>query len=689
MKKINNMTVKFSVKRIIKFSLIIFLAVNKLSAQENSLVNTLRSPFARLSSVNIDDVHWTKGFWADRFAVCRDSMIPKMTEIYMDPGIVHAYRNFEIAAGKKHGIHQGPPFNDGDFYKLFESMAMVYAITRDTSTDRLMDSIIATIADAQRNDGYIHTPVIIDERNTGQKSEFTDRLNFETYNMGHLMTAACIHYRATGKKTLLGIAVKAADFLYEFYNQASPELARSAICPSHYMGVIEMYRTTGDRRYLELAGNLIRIRSMVTDGTDQNQDRIPFKKQTMAVGHAVRANYLYAGAADVYAETGDDSLYRTLDLIWKDITGKKMYITGGCGALYDGVSPDGTTYDQSSIQQVHQAYGRDYQLPNMTAHNESCANVGNILWNWRMFQITGDARFMDVLELTAYNALLAGVSLDGTGYFYTNPLCVSDDLPFKLRWSKEREPWISYSNCCPPNIIRTVSEIHNYVYSLSDEGLWINLYGSNQLSTHLKSGSYLKLSQQTEYPWNGHVRIIIEESPDTPFSVFLRIPGWCDEAQLLINGKPAELPLIPGRYVKVNRKWKAEDSIILNIPMHVKLMEANPLVEAARNQIAVKRGPVVYCLESQDIPEENRVFGISVPSDINLRPETGSIRGARMIFLQGEAEAITENSWQKQLYQEMSHNHPEPVNIRLIPYYAWGNRGHSEMTVWMPVIRTN
>ena len=683
------MTVKFSVKRIIKFSLIIFLAVNKLSAQENSLVNTLRSPFARLSSVNIDDVHWTKGFWADRFAVCRDSMIPKMTEIYMDPGIVHAYRNFEIAAGKKHGIHQGPPFNDGDFYKLFESMAMVYAITRDTSTDRLMDSIIATIADAQRNDGYIHTPVIIDERNTGQKSEFTDRLNFETYNMGHLMTAACIHYRATGKKTLLGIAVKAADFLYEFYNQASPELARSAICPSHYMGVIEMYRTTGDRRYLELAGNLIRIRSMVTDGTDQNQDRIPFKKQTMAVGHAVRANYLYAGAADVYAETGDDSLYRTLDLIWKDITGKKMYITGGCGALYDGVSPDGTTYDQSSIQQVHQAYGRDYQLPNMTAHNESCANVGNILWNWRMFQITGDARFMDVLELTAYNALLAGVSLDGTGYFYTNPLCVSDDLPFKLRWSKEREPWISYSNCCPPNIIRTVSEIHNYVYSLSDEGLWINLYGSNQLSTHLKSGSYLKLSQQTEYPWNGHVRIIIEESPDTPFSVFLRIPGWCDEAQLLINGKPAELPLIPGRYVKVNRKWKAEDSIILNIPMHVKLMEANPLVEAARNQIAVKRGPVVYCLESQDIPEENRVFGISVPSDINLRPETGSIRGARMIFLQGEAEAITENSWQKQLYQEMSHNHPEPVNIRLIPYYAWGNRGHSEMTVWMPVIRTN
>jgi DUF1680 family protein len=426
----------------------------------------------------------------------------------------------------------------------------------------------------------------------------------------------------------------------------------------------------------------------VENGTDQNQDRIPFRKQTQAAGHAVRANYLYAGVSDVYAETGDDSLFHALDLIWHDLVEKKLYITGGCGALYDGVSPDGTTYDLSSIQQVHQAYGRDYQLPSITAHNESCANIGNILWNWRMFLITGEAKYMDIVELTMYNSLLAGVSLDGKRYFYTNPLCVSDDLPYKLRWSGERKEYISYCNCCPPNTIRTISGIHNYVYSLSDEGLWINLYGSNTLSACLRDGSHLKLIQTTDYPWDGTIGILLEQVPEKEFSVFLRIPGWCDDAVIMINGNPSPVAPVSGKYTGLRRKWKKGDHIELNLPMRIKLIEANPLVEETRNQVAVKRGPVVYCLESADIPRKVNISDISLPADIELKPVSDTIDNSHVMFLEGEAIVSDHQSWNNQLYREISHDKPDSLHILLVPYYAWGNRGHSEMTVWLPFMRT-
>jgi DUF1680 family protein len=672
-------------RRILAFLSFILLSVHFLNGQDHALVNTMKSPYARLSGVDMDDVKWTNGFWAERFAVCRDSMVTGMLGKYMDPDISHGYRNFEIAAGLKQGEHQGPPFHDGDFYKLFEGLAMVYAVTKDPKLDKLMDEIIATISKAQRGDGYIHTPVIIEEHKSGKKSEFENRLNFETYNMGHLMTAACIHYRATGKTTLLDVAKSATDFLCNFYQKASPELARNAICPSHYMGVVEMYRTTGNPEYLELAGKLIDIRSMVENGTDHNQDRIPFRKQTQAVGHAVRANYLYAGVADVYAETGDDSLFRALDLIWHDLVEKKLYVTGGCGALYDGVSPDGTTYDQSYIQQVHQAYGRDYQLPNITAHNESCASIGNVLWNWRMFLITGETKYMDIVELTMYNSLLAGVSLDGQRYFYTNPLCVSDDLTYELRWSKEREEYINYCNCCPPNTIRTISEIHNFFYSLSDEGLWINLYGGNTLSTRLSDGSSLVLTQKTGYPWNGSISISFEEVPEQELSVFLRIPGWCRNAGIMLNDKPASVIPATGEYAELRRKWMKEDQISLKLEMKTKLIEANPLVEETRNQVAVKRGPVVYCLESVDIPQEVKISDISLPVNIELSPVSDTIDNSRVMFLEGEAIATRHSSWKNQLYREISYDRPDSLHIRLVPYYAWGNRGHSEMTVWLPL----
>lgn len=666
----------------------LLLAGIKAMAQTNSLTNTTQSPYALLSSVNLSDVTWTSGFWADRFKVCREAMIPNMWKIYNDPAMGHAYQNFEIAAGLDTGSHVGPPFQDGDFYKLFEAMASMYAVTKDKKLDELMDKTIAVFAKAQRADGYIHTPVLIEERQNpnGQKA-FEDRLNFETYNLGHLMTAACVHYRATGKKTLLNIAIKATDYLYNFYKKASPELARNAICPSHYMGVVEMYRTTRDPKYLELAKNLIDIRGLMQDGTDDNQDRIPFRQQTQAMGHAVRANYLYAGAADVFAETGDTTLMHTLKLVWNDVVYRKMYVTGGCGALYDGASPDGTSYLLKDVQQVHQAYGRDYQLPNFTAHNETCASVGNILWNWRMLQLTGKAQYADVMELALYNSMLAGISLDGKKFLYTNPLSVSDDLPFQQRWSKDRVGYIAYSNCCPPNVIRTIAEAGNYAYSLSAKGLWINLYGGNRLVTRLNDGSAIKLSQQTNYPWNGNISIKIEQAPANAFSLFLRIPGWSSGAKLTINGKPMPMPLNKGTYAEINRKWHTGDVLTLNLPMPVKMIEANPLVEEARNQIVVKRGPLVYCLESADVPKGEKVFDLSLSSHVNLKPQHITIDNTDIVSLSGQATLVNHTKWNNQLYRDIAMQPAGKAAIKLIPYFAWGNRGHVEMETWVPFSR--
>ncbi len=665
----------------------IFSFAIKANGQDRSLVNTSLSPFAKLKSTNMTDVTWTKGFWAEKFQVCRDSMIPGMWKTFDDPEIAHSYRNFEIAAGLKQGEHQGPPFQDGDFYKWFEGLAMVYGVTKDPRLDKLMDEIIATIAKSQRDDGYIHTPVMIEERKSGKKTEFADRLNFETYNMGHLMTAACVHYRITSKTTLLDVAKKATDYLYNFYKKSSPELARNAICPSHYMGVVEMYRTTRDPRYLELAKNLIDIRGMVENGTDDNQDRIPFRQQTKAIGHAVRANYLYAGVADIFAETGDSTMMHSLNLIWDDMVHRKMYITGACGALYDGTSPDGTSYQPSEVQKVHQAYGRDYQLPNLTAHNESCANIGNVLWNWRMLQITGDAKYADVMELALYNSILSAVSLSGKKYFYTNPLAVSDHIPYKLRWSKEREEYISFCNCCPPNTVRTIAEVSNYAYSISEQGIYVNLYGGSKLSTTLKDGTTLKMDQETDYPWDGSVKLILEQVPKDPFSVFLRIPGWSDNAEIKVNGISLKRTFKTGEYAEVTQKWAKGDIIELYLPMPVKLIEANPLVEETRNQVVVKRGPVVYCLESTDMLQDKSIFDVSIPVKNDFVPYQTKIDGSTMLCLEGNANLIDHFGWNHQLYKEVSTKIEETVKIRLIPYYAWDNRGHSEMTVWMPVSR--
>ncbi|QGW28837.1 aceric acid hydrolase [Phnomibacter ginsenosidimutans] len=652
---------------------------------QNGLVSTGNSPKAALNSVGISDVQWTKGFWAERFAVCRDAMLPQLWQTYTSKNMCYSFQNFRVAAGLDTGRFRGPSFHDGDFYKTLEAVAAMYASTKDAKLEAWMDEAIAVIGKAQKADGYIYTKNIIEQRKTGSEKMFDDQLSFEAYNFGHLMTAACVHYRATGKTTLLNIASKAADFLIGFYKSATPEQARNAICPSHYMGLTELYRTTNEKKYLDLVIHLINIRGSV-EGTDDNSDRAPFRDMQKIAGHAVRANYLLAGVADVYAETGDPSLLTTLHRLWNNVILSKMYVTGGCGALYDGVSVDGTSYKPDTVQKVHQSYGRDFQLPNLTAHNETCANIGNVLWNWRMFLLTGESKYTDIVELALYNSVLSGVSLDGGNYFYTNPLAASDRFPYHMRWEGGRIPYISKSNCCPPNVVRTIAEVNSYMYSIGEKGLYINMYGGSQLSTTLHDGQQMILEQQTNYPWQGNIAIHIKQSLSKSAIIFFRIPGWCNKYTLLVNGKvPHNVVDRSNGYIGVKSSWQKGDKIELRLDMPVTLLESNPLVEETRGQVTVKRGPIVYCLESADLPQHN-IFDVAIPASAVWQTKPLAIAGSTVTALTTTAKVKAPQTWSNTLYQPLN-NQLKAAAVTLIPYYAWANRGKTDMTVWMPVVR--
>lgn len=689
-------------KKTIIFSTVALLALAMpAAAQNNGITDTGKSKYAVVSSTPVSAVKWNGGFWGERFGVFSGTSVQSMFETWKsDKG--HGWNNFLIAAGEKKGKRHGPPFHDGDMYKWLEALTAVYAVNKDPEVGKIMDRFIELIQKSQRPDGYLHTPVIIAEMNkqatakeeakenetigtkvgTGKDGAFGNRLNFETYNLGHLITAGIMHKRATGKTTLFNCAVKAADFLYNFYKTASDELARNAICPSHYMAVAEIYRETGDPKYKELLEQLIDIRGKVENGTDDNQDRVPFRQQYNAMGHSVRANYLYAGVADLYLESGEEQLKKNLDSIWEDIVTRKMYITGACGALYDGTSPDGTDYKPDNVQKVHQSYGRPYQLPHSTAHNETCANIGNLFFNWRMFAATGDAKYTDVVENCLYNSILSGISLDGKKYFYTNPMRISKDLPYTLRWPKERTEYISCF-CCPPNTLRTLCEAQDYAYSIEKGGIYVNLYGDNTLSTKIDGIGEIALKQQTDYPWDGAVNITVEKlKGKKQFEMKLRVPDWCTEgAEITVNGKAVEAK--SGTYATVNRTWKKGDVVSINMPMRARIVEANPLVEENRGQVAVQRGPIVYCLESNDLGGLS-IDDIAIPLDAKFTPVDMTIDGSHIKALEGEVINRGEASWKGTLYREVTDNR-KTVKVRLIPYYAWGNRGKSEMTVWMPV----
>lgn len=649
-----------------------------------SITDTTASPHVKLRSIGLHDVRWTGGFWGDWIDTCRDRMVPIMKTHMCETDRVKFVGNFEVAVGTVEGRHRGPRWNDGDFYKWLEGATASAGLSGDKNVIADVESLAKLIASAQREDGYIHTDIQIRQKSGEVVAEFDNPMDFEMYNMGHLITLAVTHRRATGSETLMKLALRAADFLDRTFADPKPHQARHGICPSHLMGLIELYRETKNPQHRDLAKRLLEMRNLVEKGDDDNQDRVPFRDHTTAHGHAVRATYLYAGMADIYAETGDESLLKPLNAVWEDLTGRKLYITGGCGALFDGASPDGSA-DQLNITRVHQAFGRDYQLPHSTAHNETCAAIGNVFWNWRMLQITGDAKFADVTEQTLYNSVLAGVSLDGASYTYTNTLRKLDPMPVPLRWSADRKASISCF-CCPPNVVRTVAESAHYAYLRTEDAVHIVLYGTNFGRFDI-AGRKLTLDQKTNYPWDGTIELRVGLDKPGRFTIALRIPSWAVDAKIDLNGAAQSVDQTPNTFAHITRDWNDGDVIRLELPMHPRLIEANPYIEEARQHAAVVRGPIVYCLESCDLPEGVSVLDVALVADkpMEVGAPDASIGGACPITTTGVLRRSEE--WDKgMLYRTLQPLNLEPVPLQLVPYYTWGNREPGEMSVWLPVL---
>jgi len=647
------------------------------------------------SPLGASDARWRNGFWANVARRTRDVTVPSMENMLRDPSVSPGLRNFRIAAGLEQGEHEGPPFMDGDTYKWLESAVAQLELEWDDELANRIEELGRLIASVQREDGYLHTPTAIAERRQQQVQALADRFNFETYNLGHLITMAVRHHRVTGSTTLLVVAEKAAGFLEMLATDKPTELAKSAICPSHYMAVIDLYRTTGNERYLRLAEAFLRVRDEFEEGGDDNQDRIPVRDQTVVTGHAVRANYLYAGLSDLVAETGDTDLQAVLERLWLDVVETKLYLTGGCGALYDGASPDGFPWQQE-ISRVHQAYGRPFQLPNTTAHSESCAHIGMIFWSERMLALRPEARYADVIETIAYNALLASIGLEGASYFYTNPMRQVRDLPFPLRRAGDtalrptpepppsderlRQSYLSCF-CCPPNIARTLSEMHERIASVGPDGLYVHQYGGAQVQGEA-DGAQVVLEESSQYPWDGAITFTITEASGS-LPVHLRIPGWSRGARLAVNGSPIEVGE-SSSYTRIERQWQAGDVLTLDLPMPARIVRGHRLAEEIMNQVAVQRGPVVYCLESHELPDGVRLEQIALPRDATLHPVQMTIGSEQVTAL--EVEVVVLPPATEGLYGDLGEEPLVRTAVRLVPYYAWSNRGRSEMSVWLPVV---
>ncbi len=650
------------------------------------LIDTRDSPFALVKPLPQKAVTWKSGFWKERSGTCASITVPHIRELFeCDESNLHVVENFRIAAGITRGPHMGTAFGDGDFYKWMEAAMYAAANNNDLSLEKVLEGYIDIIARAQQPDGYISTKQIIAEKAGLPSIRNRDINDFEVYNFGHLFTAACIHYRLTGKRNFLDIAEKAAAYLEKMYQDAlvSGDV-KTAVCPSHYMGLIELYRTTAKRSYLDLAALSIQLRDKVKDGTDDNQDRLPLKEHRSIVGHAVRATYLYAGLADLYLETGDPEYKQVLDSCWENCVQKKMYITGGCGALYQGVSPVGN-FDTG--KRVHQAFGYEYQLPNITAYNETCAALGSIFWNYRMFAINPEAKYFDIIEKTFYNASLSGLGLKGNTYFYENMLRRTKSLDYELPWPLERKQKLE-CNCCPPNLARTIIQSQEYAYMVSGDSVYTGLYGANEAEISLDNGAAFTLIQETRYPWDGTFIFSFKNiNNPQPFTLNLRIPSWVETGTITTNRKYENVISNnnANTYIRICIDNPADMVIHMNFGMNARLTMAHPMIEEDINQVAVERGPLVYCIETPDADIQT-LDELMIPGDAQFETVSYEIHGYTVTALKTEGialEKVTHDT--KNLYHRLILKGFHKTPVRMIPYFAWDNRGFGEMRIWLPI----
>lgn len=562
----------------------------------------------------------------------------------------------------------------------------IYALTKDDALLKTLDEYIEWIGKAQEEDGYIHTHIQITE----DAERFSNRKYHEMYNYGHLFIAASVHYRLTGQRNFLDIAIKQADLLCVYFMPDTKHYQRFGFNQTQIMGLVELYRTTRNQKYLKLAEKFINRRGhydikhdSTTEGYpigDMVQERTPLKEAKEAVGHAVLALYYYAGAADVYAETGEKELIEALDRLWENVTGKKMYVTGAVGQAHYGAS--------TSLDMIEEGFIDAYMMPNMTAYNETCANLCNAMFSNRMMALKEESRYADIIELVLFNSGLSGISVDGKEYFYSNPLRMVNgtrdyEAHADVTESPVRQAYLECF-CCPPNLVRTICKSSGWAYTLSENGVAVVLFGGNTLNTNLLDGSEIKLTQDTEYPWKGIVKITVDACKADAFDIKVRIPKWAIGSTLKVNGEDTGVEVTPGTFAVVNRKWKAGDSIILDMPMEVTLLEGHDRIEEVRNQIAVKRGPIVYCIESPDLPKDSAILDVYLKGDAKFKAvhKPDFLGGVTVI----ETELLLREGKTSDMYQTVTKPIFKSYKTQLVPYFAWSNRGQAEMTVFMPVV---
>ena len=596
------------------------------------------------------------GFWTPRLETNRQVTVAYDFQKCTDTGRID---NFAKAGGLMPGAFRGIPFDDSDVYKVIEGASYSLALQADPKLAAYLDALIVKIAAAQEPDGYLYTarrlfPPDKMPGMSGPSRWSNEKDSHELYNAGHLYEAAVAHFQATGKRALLDVARKNADLVAREFGPG-----RRQDPPGHEeieIGLAKLYRITGDKKYLDLARFLIDIRGRPETHKlygAYNQDHQPVVEQDEAVGHAVRAGYLYSGVADVAALTGDEKLIAAIDRLWENVAAQKLYLTGGIGARHGG-----------------EAFGANFELPNDSAYNETCAAVANALWNQRMFLLHGAAPYADVLERILYNGFLSGVALTGDRFFYPNPLASRGDY--------QRSPWFGCA-CCPVNVVRLLPSIPGYIYATRRDALFVNLFIAGAATIPL-TGQTVKLTQQTDYPWDGRIRITVASQRRARWTIKLRIPGWARNEPLpgglyryaapeteswtvRVNGAPQILPELENGYAVLTRKWKPGDMIELDLPMNVRQVVARDEVAADRNRFAVMRGPLVYCAEGADNGGKvlDKVFAGPVQFAAARQPELfGGLLTIRMT------------------------SSKPPEALTLIPYYAWANRGPNEMQVWFP-----
>lgn len=620
-----------------------------------------------IDPVPFTSVKVTDNFWGQRLKASREVTIPLAFSKCEETG---RYENFIKAAHPSDTIKVGGlSFDDTDVYKTIEGASYLLQTYPDKKLEHYIDSVLVIVAAAQEPDGYLYTSRTMNPKHphewAGTKRwETVEDLSHEFYNLGHMVEGAIAHYQATGKTNFLDIAKKYADCVCREIGDGPGQVAR---VPGHQiaeMALAKLYLVTGDKKYLDQAKYFLDKRGYTSRKDKYSQAHMPVVEQDEAVGHAVRAAYMYAGMADVAALTGDSAYIKAIDRIWDNIVGKKYYITGGIGATSNG-----------------EAFGENYELPNMSAYCETCAAIGNVYVNHRLFLLHGDSKYYDVVERTLYNGLISGVALDGGAFFYPNPL--------ESMGQHQRQPWFGCA-CCPSNIARFIPSLPGYVYAVKNDDIYVNLYMANTGTLDV-NGKEVVLSQEGNYPWNGDITIKIDRNNAGEFGLKLRIPGWVknqpvpsdlyyynDNKRLgytvKVNGVAANGTLTPDGYYTIDRKWKKGDKVEVHFDMEPRTVVANNKVEADRGRIAVERGPIVYCAEFPD--NDFEVLSAFMNQNPKFTEKYSSDKLYGIVELSTDAQVLS--------YDDKGRLTSKDVKLNMIPYYAWNHRGRGQMAVWLP-----